>query len=97
MFAKEGGVCVAVTDYMKALPASIANWMLLPYTCLGTDDVGVSEARGDLRDYFEVSDRYIVAAALASLNFQDENAKEQLSKQFDRLNIQTDKFDPVLR
>jgi len=97
MFAEESGICIAVTDYMKALPASIANWMLLPYTCLGTDGVGVSEARGDLRDYFEVSDRYIVAAALASLDFQDGTNKEQLGKQFDRLNIRAGKLDPVLR
>ena len=67
LFAGEEGVCVAVTDYMKALPNAIAKWMPLPYTCLGTDGVGVSESRSDLRDYFEVSDRYVTAAAISAL------------------------------
>lgn len=40
---------MAVTDYMKALPNSIAKWMPIPYTCLGTDGYGLSEARDVLR------------------------------------------------
>ena len=65
--ADEDGVFVAVTDYVKALPNSIAPWVKGRYTVLGTDGFGLSESREELRDHFEVSPRHIVAAALHSL------------------------------
>lgn len=97
MFGTETGVCIAVTDYMKALPASIAKWMPLPYMCLGTDGVGVSEARGDLRDYYEISQRYIVAAALSSLFQQGNIDKVKYRKHIAGLHVIADKPDPVAR
>jgi len=97
LFAEESGVCVAVTDYMKALPAAISKWVPLPYTCLGTDGVGLSETRMVLRDYFEVSDRYIAAAALYSLNEQGEIDGACLKSHFEVLHINSEKPDPSLR
>ena len=82
-FCDQSGIVVAATDYMKALPQGIAKWMPLPYTCLGTDGFGLSEDRAILRDYFEVSSRYIVAAALATLYQQGEIDKKTLSKYFE--------------
>jgi pyruvate dehydrogenase E1 component len=63
----EQGVFIAATDYMKALPLSIARWVPGPYVVLGTDGYGLSESRPDLRTHFEVSAEYIAYAALASL------------------------------
>jgi pyruvate dehydrogenase E1 component len=63
----ENGVFVAATDYMKALPLSIARWVPGPYTVLGTDGYGLSESREDLRRHFEVSAAHIAYAAAASL------------------------------
>jgi len=63
----EQGVFVAASDYMKALPMSIARWVPGPYVALGTDGYGLSESRADLRTHFEVSAAYIAWAALASL------------------------------
>jgi pyruvate dehydrogenase E1 component len=63
----EGGVFVAASDYMKALPQSIGRWVPGPYTVLGTDGFGLSEGRAELRDYFEVSAGWIAYAALATL------------------------------
>ncbi len=37
------------------------------YTTLGTDGFGLSEAREDLRQHFEVDDEHIVEAVLAGL------------------------------
>ncbi len=67
LFVDESGPIVAVTDYMKALPNSIARWMPDTYTTLGTDGFGLSEAREDLRQHFEVDDEHIVEAVLAGL------------------------------
>ncbi len=64
---QEQGVFVAASDYMKALPQSIARWVPGPYVVLGTDGYGLSESRPDLRTHFEVSSEYIAYAALASL------------------------------
>ncbi|MEM7027783.1 MAG: pyruvate dehydrogenase (acetyl-transferring), homodimeric type [Pseudomonadota bacterium] len=63
----EDGVFVAVTDYMKSLPNSIARWMPEFYTVLGTDGYGLSESRQDIRDYFEISSRCISQAAISLL------------------------------
>jgi pyruvate dehydrogenase E1 component len=46
---------------------SISRWVPGPYTVLGTDGFGLSEARHELRDYFEVSADWIAFAALSSL------------------------------
>jgi len=97
LFDHETGVCVSVTDYMKALAASISRWVPLPYTSLGTDGVGLSESRSDLRDYFEISDKYIVATALSSITEQGHMDNESLIEHLDRLGVQAEKFDPVTR
>ncbi len=67
LLGQEQGVFVAASDYMKALPQSIARWVPGPYVVLGTDGFGISESRPDLRRHFEVSAEYIAYAALASL------------------------------
>ncbi len=67
LLENERGVFIAVSDFMKALPMSIAPWIPGPYLALGTDGFGLSESRADLRRHFEVSTDYIVWAALAAL------------------------------
>ncbi|MDX1522071.1 MAG: pyruvate dehydrogenase (acetyl-transferring), homodimeric type, partial [Anaerolineae bacterium] len=61
------GTFVAASDYMKVLPASIAEWLPGPLTSLGTDGFGRSENRQALRDFFEVDYRYVTLATLTSL------------------------------
>ena len=67
LLADEKGVFVAASDYMKALPLSIARWLPGPHAVLGTDGYGLSESRDALRDHFEVSKDWIVFAALSTL------------------------------
>ncbi len=61
------GVFVAASDYMCALPMSIAHWMPGAYVVLGTDGFGLSEGRPELRDHFRVSADWIAFAALSTL------------------------------
>ena len=63
----EEGVYVAASDYMKALPLSIARWLPGACTVLGTDGYGLSESRDALRGHFEVSKDWVVFAALSTL------------------------------
>ncbi|RYX86515.1 pyruvate dehydrogenase (acetyl-transferring), homodimeric type [bacterium] len=62
-----GDVVVASSDYMKALPESISQYVPYPMACLGTDGFGRSSGRGALRDFFEVDARYVVLATLSEL------------------------------
>jgi pyruvate dehydrogenase E1 component len=63
----ESGIFVAASDYMRALPQSITQWLPGPCAVLGTDGFGLSEARNVLRDHFEVSAAWIAFAALSTL------------------------------
>ncbi|MEP5765275.1 MAG: pyruvate dehydrogenase (acetyl-transferring), homodimeric type [Halieaceae bacterium] len=97
LFAEESGPMVAVTDYMKALPNSIARWMPAGYTTLGTDGFGLSESRPDLRDHFEICQRHIAQAALVSLHQQGKIKPAVLKKQLAQLAVDADKLDPMAR
>lgn len=58
------GVFAAASDYVKALPESIFTWLPGPLISLGTDVFGRSDGRRQLRNFFEVDERYITLAAL---------------------------------
>jgi len=61
--AGASGVFVAASDYMKVLPASIAQWVPGTLVCLGTDGFGLSESRSALREHFGISSEQIARAA----------------------------------
>jgi len=62
-----GGPVVAVTDYLRSVPDQIAPWVSRPFTSLGTDGFGRSDAREALRRYFEVDAAHVVVAVLSAL------------------------------
>jgi len=95
LFAHCRGPVIAVTDYIKALPGSIARWMPAGYTVLGTDGFGLSESREDLRDHFEVSAAHIVHTALVALHRAGRISEQQLQAQLAPLGIDADKRDPT--
>jgi len=63
----EKGPVIAVSDYMKVLPASLAKWIPGSLTVLGTDGFGRSDGREALREFFEVDAKHIAQAVLVSL------------------------------
>ena len=65
------GIHICASDYVKALPLSIAKWFKGDFVALGTDGFGMSEDRASLRDHFQVDAKHIVEAALAQLKSQD--------------------------
>ncbi|SHK23738.1 pyruvate dehydrogenase E1 component [Pseudonocardia thermophila] len=58
---------VAVSDWMRALPDLVRQWVPAPFTSLGTDGFGLSDTRPAVRRHFNVDAESIVVAALASL------------------------------
>jgi pyruvate dehydrogenase E1 component len=61
------GPVIAATDYMRAVPDQIRQWVGGRYVTLGTDGYGRSDSRAALRKHFEVDRNYIAVAALKSL------------------------------
>jgi pyruvate dehydrogenase E1 component len=66
-FQSKDNVFIAASDYLKALPCSIAKWLPGMLVALGTDGYGRSDSRAALRNYFEVDARFIALAALYAL------------------------------
>ena len=97
LFPDAGAIVVAATDYMKALPNSIARWMPENYLVLGTDGYGLCETRADLRNWFEVSADYICHAALVGLFRAGKIKAEELAAKTAELDIDPDKMDAAER
>ena len=91
---REGPV-VAATDFIRAYPDLIRNWVPRRYTVLGTDGFGRSDTRAALRDFFEVDARYIALAALQSLVAEGTLEASILKGLPARLGIDIDKPSPI--
>ncbi|MET9217976.1 pyruvate dehydrogenase (acetyl-transferring), homodimeric type [Streptomyces sp. NPDC003300] len=61
------GPVVAVSDWMRAVPDQIAQWVEQDWTSVGTDGFGLSDTRDAARRHFGVDPRSLVVAALAAL------------------------------
>ena len=88
------GVLVAASDYVKALPESISQWMPRPLIALGTDGYGRSESRASLRDFFEVDAKHIVLATLTGLLRDGKIKAAEVKKAITDLGINSEKADP---
>ena len=69
---------VAASDYVRAWPQLIAEYIDAPLVTLGTDGFGRSDTRLQLRRFFEVDAQAVVAAALEVLRRQDMLPREVL-------------------
>jgi pyruvate dehydrogenase E1 component len=58
---------LAASDYVRAWPQLIAEYVAAPFCTLGTDGFGRSDTRRELRRHFEVDAQAIVTAALSAL------------------------------
>lgn len=87
------GAVVAASDYVSAVPLALAHWIPGDYTVLGTDGFGRSEARPELRRFFEVDAESIALAALSSLARRGEYPKGRLAAAVTELGI--DPHKPV--
>jgi pyruvate dehydrogenase E1 component len=86
---------VATSDYMKAVPDQIAPWAPNGLISLGADGFGRSEARSELRDYFEIDFKYVALAALTLLARQGRYERAKLGNALRVLGINPNKLDPL--
>ena len=59
----DASAVIAATDYVRAVPEMVRQWVPGHYVTLGTDGFGRSDTRAALRQYFGVDRAAIVAAA----------------------------------
>jgi pyruvate dehydrogenase E1 component len=93
--ANAPGIFVAASDYVKALPDSVARWFPRPLVSLGTDGFGRSDTREALRGFFEVDARTITFATLSALAREKQVSPEILKKAMVDLGIDPDKPNPM--
>jgi pyruvate dehydrogenase E1 component len=95
LLGNNDGLYVAASDYVKALPLSVAKFMPGSFAVLGTDGFGLSEGRSSLRDYFEVDAKHIAWTTLVQLNEKGQLSKEVLSNAKKKLKIKSSKTNPA--
>ncbi len=89
------GAFVVASDYLKALPNTIARWFPSPPVTLGTDGFGRCESRDTLRRYFEIDGATIAYAAIVELARQGKLEMKVVSQARTDLEIDPDKPNPV--
>ncbi|MGH3442279.1 MAG: pyruvate dehydrogenase (acetyl-transferring), homodimeric type [Nitriliruptorales bacterium] len=85
------GPYVAVSDWMKAVPGQLADWIPGPYGVLGTDGFGLSDTREGLRRHFRIDAESIVICALAMLAQQGDVKQETVQEAIDRFDFEVDR------
>jgi len=93
---KTTGPIIAASDYVKALPLSVANWIPRRFVALGTDGFGRSDGRPALRDFFEVDAAHIVVTTLATLAQEGVVEPDIVAKAMKERKIDPEKANPVV-
>jgi len=94
ILAPEPWPVVAASDYMKIVAHQIAPFVPAGLRALGTDGFGRSEAREDLRRFFEVDAESIAVAALHELARRGEIAATAVRDAIVTLGIDPERADP---
>ena len=95
VLAREEGVFVAVSDYMKIVSDQIAPWVPGDLMTLGTDGFGRSDTRENLRRFFEVDAELTVVATLYALAQQGEIKNQVVAKAIKDLHVDPEKTYPL--
>ena len=91
----EEGVFVSANDWIKLTAGQLAPWMPQDFIALGTDGFGLSESRESLRDYFEISPKYIAFATVRLLQKQGKVSDKAVQDFMKKHKIVADKMDPM--
>ncbi len=89
------GPVVAATDYMKAYPDGIRQFVPGSLVTLGTDGFGRSDTRERLRDFFEIDRHHVVVTALKALADQGEVDTSTVIAAMKKYRIDPDCPDPA--
>jgi pyruvate dehydrogenase E1 component len=95
VLAKEEGVFVAASDYMRMAPEMIGRWVPGGLYPLGTDGFGRSDTRAALRRHFEVDVACIAVAALHQLARRGVVKPSVAQEALKKLDVDPEKVNPM--
>lgn len=95
LLAKEEGIFLAASDYMRSVPEMIARWVPGGLFPLGTDGFGRSETRAALRRHFEVDAECIAFATLAQLAQRGQVKPQLAAEALKKFGIDPEKVSPM--
>jgi pyruvate dehydrogenase E1 component len=87
ILADTEGPYVAVSDWMRATPFQIADWIPGPFAVLGTDGFGRSDTREALRRYHRIDAHSIAYCVLAELVKLDQLESKVLNEAIERYGL----------
>ena len=85
---------VAATDYVRVLADQVSQWVPGGIISLGTDGFGRSDTRSELRDFFEVDAKAIVAAVLSGLARDGKITAPEAAKGIEEVGMHVDRPAP---
>ena len=91
------GPVIASTDYIRAFPDQIRQWIPGRYRTLGTDGFGRSDSRRGLRRFFEIDRHYVAIAALKELADLGEIEPQRVQAAIERFEIDPETPMPTIR
>jgi len=89
------GPVVIATDYNRAYPEQIREFVPSRFVSLGTDGFGRSDTRDNLRIFFEVNRYYVVVAALKALCDDGEIDSKIVQQAIAKYDIDPEKPNPI--
>ena len=93
--AEAPGVLVAATDYLKALPNMVSQWMPRPARLARYRRIRPQREQRSLRNFFEVDARFITLATLHELLREGKIQASVVQQAIKDLGIDVEKADPL--
>ena len=91
---KRTGPVIAASDYMRSFPDQIRSYVPSRFVTLGTDGVGRSDTRANLREFFEVNRGHVVIAALKALADEGKIPASKVSEAIKKYGVDAEKVVP---
>ena len=88
-------ISVVATDYVRAFPNQIREFVPARYTVLGTDGFGRSDTRANLRRHFEVDRFHIAHAAIAALAADGKMTGKDVARAIKQYKLDGEKPNPL--
>ncbi len=85
--ADSAGPFVAVSDYMRAVPDQIAQWVPGDWSSLGADGFGFADTRGAARRFFHIDAESVVVNVLAQLAKRGEIKAELVREALEKYRV----------
>ncbi len=89
------GPFIAASDYVKALPDLVRQWIPGSLTSLGAEGYGMSDTREMLRRHFEIDCEMIVIGVLDALRKEGRVDAPLVARAIKELEVDPDKLDPL--